>query len=144
MSLAFTKPMAPGETDTAFFTAAGLLTSFGGVADLPVNAALQKVLAQVAVVHSANDFQESGSFRGSRPAITGATALPVSQRPLSERKSFFRSPRQAIDRIRAVDDDHNRVGGGLATRTDGIASQMAAEKVRFALFFGWRSGLPLR
>jgi hypothetical protein len=90
-SAAFTKPIAPAEVATFAFTLWVLVTSLGGVADLPVNAAFRKYLPKSASLMPHTILRNA--VRSGAPAvtITGATDLPVSHLLRSDRKSFFRS-----------------------------------------------------
>src|SRR5581483_7386656 len=83
--------MAPGEEATKLFTAAEPATSLGGVADFPVNAACMKYLFSSLSFIPQTILRNV--VRSGEPGlgITGATALPVSHRLRSERKSFFNS-----------------------------------------------------
>src|ERR1700691_2993891 len=84
--------MAPGDDDTKALTAPALPTSLGGVADLPVNAACIKYLLRSASLIPQTAFKNEVLSAAPGVSITGATALPVSQRLRSERKSFLSSP----------------------------------------------------
>src|ERR1700689_176953 len=84
--------MAPGDDATKALTAPALPTSLGGVADLPVNAACMKYLLRSASLIPQTIFRKEVLSAAPGASITGATALPVSQRLRSERKSFLSSP----------------------------------------------------
>src|SRR5580698_219798 len=84
--------MAPGDDATKALTALALPTSLGGVADLPVKAACIKYLLRSASLIPQTIFRNEVLSATPGVSITGATALPVSQRLRSERKSFLSSP----------------------------------------------------
>src|SRR5437764_11300391 len=89
--MAFKKPIPPGEDATKFFTEAALVTSLGGVADLPVKAACIKYFPKSASLMPQTCFRNAVLSGVPAVAITGATDLPVSHLLRSDRNNFFRS-----------------------------------------------------
>ena len=106
--------MAPGELATKALHECRAANFFGRGGRLAGKRRLQKVLAEVAIAHAANNLQKCGSLRRSscnHHRCNRFSRVPVAA--IGHEQFFQFTEAQVIDRIGGIDDDYDRIAGGL-------------------------------